>query len=168
MIPYTKRNYSRNNYKAHILYSDYATDNYIDAEMLNYSLGGMYFEASQESQPGSDICVKMVKYSPDTLGPEAYKAYRAKIKWCKKKHKKSASRYGLGVQYIDKSHIIFTGRASTISCSCDLCGDSKPSRDIYKEDDGIYLCHNCYKHISTLPDGRIKASIKRFLVGNIV
>ncbi len=166
MFPYAKRNYSRNNYKANILYAaDYATDNYIDAEMFNYSRGGMYFETSQESQPGADICIKMVKYSPDTPGPEAYKAYRANVKWCKKKH---ASRYGIGVQYIDKSHIIFTSRASTINCSCDLCGNSKPSREIYKEDDGIYLCHNCYRHISMLLDGSIKARIKRFLIGNIV
>ena len=169
MFPYAKkRNYSRNNYKANILYADYKTDNYIDAKMFNYSQDGMYFEIARDLQPGTDIYIEMVNYLPDTPGPEAYKAYKAEVRWHKEKQKKSTLRYGIGIQYLDKSHIVFADGIYKTTCSCDLCGANKPSREICKEDDCICLCHNCYRYLNALPDGTTKANIKRILVGNVI
>ena len=168
MFPYAKRNYSRNNYKAHILYADYETDNYIDAKMFNYSHNGMYFEIDRDLKPGTDIYIEMVNYLPDEPGPEAYKAYKASVRWRRKTQKQGALRYGVGIEYLDKSHIVFADKIYKITCSCDLCGANKPSREICKEDDCVCLCHNCYRYLNGLPDGTTKASIKRILVGNVI
>ena len=168
MVAFTKRAYSRNAYEAPIMYADYDTENYYHAKMYNSSLGGMYFEADHAIKPKSDICIKMINYRPDTSGPEAYKAYWAKVRWCKKIDKEETSRYGIGIQYLVKSHTVYGGSVHGSTYACDLCGEQVPSGEIHETDDFVWLCIDCFKYIEALPEGKIKESIKDFLAGNVI
>jgi len=168
MAAFTKRVYSRNTYEAPIMYANYDTENYSHAEMYNSSTAGMYFESDSAIKPETDICIKMVNYRPDTSGPEAYKAYRAKVRWCKKMDKEDTSRYGIGIQYLVKSHTVYGGNVHGSTYSCDLCGENKPTEEIHETDDFVRLCINCFKYIEALPEGKIKESIKEFLIGNVI
>ncbi len=83
-------------------YSGYLQDScyYTYAKMYNSSKDGIYLEADFALQPGSDICIKIVNSTPDDIySPEAYKAYKGKVKWCQETQDSESSAYGIGVQY---------------------------------------------------------------------
>ena len=163
-----KRSYSRNSYEVPIMYANYDTENYYNAKMYNSGLGGMYFESERALQPGSDICIKMATHSFGKSEPEAYKAYRARVKWCKKRSKTGISCYGVGIQYLAKSHTVYGGNVHGLTCSCDLCGEKVASEEILENEDFVYLCINCFNYLEDLPEGKIKESIKEFLIGNVI
>lgn len=164
----TKRTYSRNAYEAPIMYANYNTENYYNAKMYNAGPGGMYFESDQALKPKSDICIKMINYTPDTSGPEAYQAYRAQVKWCRKIDKEETSCYGIGIQFLVKSHTVYGGDVHGSTQACDLCGEKMPNGEIQETDDFVCLCINCFNYLEALPEGKIKESIKEFLLGNVI
>ena len=163
-----KRSYSRNSYEVPIMYANYDTENYYNAKMYNSGLGGMYFESERALQPGSDICIKMATHSFGESEPEAYKAYRAKVRWCKKMDKEDTSRYGIGIQYLAKSHTVYGGNVHGLTCSCDLCDEKVAPEEILENEDFVYLCINCFNYLEDLPEGKIKERIKEFLIGNVI
>ena len=163
-----KRAYSRSAYESPIMYANYDTENYYHAKMYNSSIGGMYFESDHAIKQKSDICIKMVNYTPDTPSPEAYKAYRAKVKWCKKIDKSETACYGIGIQFLAKSHTVYGGNVHGLTCSCDLCGEKVASEEIHENEDLVCLCINCFNYLEELPESKIKESIKEFLIGNVI
>ena len=151
-----KRAFTRNTCQAHILYSEYGnTKESFEAEMYNTCEGGMYFEANKALQPGSDICIKVSNYSPESHGLEAIDGYRAEVMWCRKVHKEDAyACYGVGVRFMINT--------------CSHCGEKVAYSDIHKTDSFLFLCSKCLKHLHTIPDGQLKESIEKFLLGNVV
>jgi hypothetical protein len=136
--------------------------------MYNSSLGGMYFESEGALQPGSDIRIKMVTHSSEYPGSEALETCRARVKWCQKRNKSGISCYGIGIKYIDKSYTFCSGHSRGIRCSCDFCGQKVPPDKILEIEDLVYLCQSCFNYFKDLPEGRIKESIKEFLIGNVI
>jgi hypothetical protein len=163
-----KRAYSRGTYEAPIMYANYDTENYYHAKMYNSGLGGMYFESERAIKPGSEICIKMVNYPSVESGPESFKAYRARVKWCKKTRKTGSSCYGIGIQYLAKSQTVYDMNVLGLSCSCDLCGEKVPSEEILENEDLVCLCINCFNYLKELPEGKTKENIKKFLIGNVI
>jgi hypothetical protein len=163
-----KRAYSRDAYEAPIMYANDDTENYYHGKMYNSGLGGMYFESERAIQPGSKICIKMVNYPSNVSGPESFKTYRARVKWCKKTRKTGISCYGIGIQYLAKSQTVYGGNVHGLSCSCDLCGEKVPSEEILENEDLVCLCIHCFNYLKGLPEGKMKESIKEFLIGNVI
>ena len=163
-----KRVHSRDALEAPIMYTNYDTENYCPAKMYNTSLNGMYFESERALQPESDICIKMVTHSSEEPGSEACKAFRARVKWCEKRNKGGISCYGIGIQYLAKSHTVYGGKVHGLKCSCDLCGEKVPSEEIFELEDPVYLCSSCFNYLEDLPEGKTKESVKEFLIGNII
>ena len=163
-----KRAYSRKTYEAPIMYTNYDTENYCPAKMYNTSLNGMYFESESSLQPESDICIKRVTHLSEEPEPEVCKACRARVKWCEKINKSGISCYGIGLQYLAKSHTVFGGKVHGLGCSCDLCGEKMPSNEILEIEDHVCLCHSCFNYFEDLPEGKIKEGIKEFLIGNVI
>ena len=94
----TNRNFARSYYMTHVMVSAEDNDCFNPVEMHNCCVDGIYFESEEELLPGYNVCIKMVNHSPDIdMSPEAYKVYRAKVKWCREIE--SSSRYGVGVQF---------------------------------------------------------------------
>lgn len=163
MTAYKKRAHSRGNYEAPIRYADFNTKNYFEAKMYNWSMDGMYFESPRCPPAKSDICIQMVGYMPDSEGPEAYRFYRAKVRWCKQIVNVGGPPCGVGVQHIVRSHIV-----SGPTYTCSLCGENIPYGEIHETDDFVYLCSACFNHLKVLPDGKVKECIKNFMIGNVI
>jgi len=66
------------------------------------------------------------------------------------------------------SRTFCSGHAHGISCSCDFCGEEVPSDKILEIEDLVYLCQSCFNYFEDLPEGKIKESIKEFLIGNVI
>ena len=165
-----KRAYSRKTYEAPIMYTNYDTENYRPAKMYNTSLNGMYFESERALQPESDICIKRATHLSEAPEPEVCKACpcRGRVKWCEKINKSGISCYGIGLQYLAKSHTVDGGKVHGLSCLCDLCGEKVPSEEILEIEDLVYLCNSCFNYLEDFPEGKIKESIKEFLIGNVI
>lgn len=100
MAMFINRNYSRSYFESNLMYSGDIGGEYSTAKMQNFCTNGIYFESDSALKPGYDICIKMVNNSPDLdYSPEAYKIYRATVKWCREIEE--TSRYGIGVQFIE-------------------------------------------------------------------
>ena len=62
----------------------------------------------------------------------------------------------------------YSGNVHGLSCSCDLCGEKVASEEIHENEDFVCLCINCFNYLKELPEGKIKESIKEFLIGNVI
>jgi len=168
MNAHKKRASSRNVYEAPIIYATPNKNDYDGARMHNSSIAGMYFESDRDLKPGVDICIKMVNYLPDSYGPEAYRAYLANVRWCKKIVNSDTSYYGIGAQYLIKSlvdHNITTWGKET---SCALCDNNIPLGQIHETDHCVYLCPDCFKYLQAIPEGFLKESVTNFIIGNVL
>lgn len=168
MGAYSKRAYPRIQNEGPIKFTHYRQGHYFDSRMYNSSKGGMYFEPDHALEPESKIYIVMVNYSPAAYGAEAYRCYKAIIRWCRQVSDKEASHYGVGVQFLEKSHEILDPDLQGLKRACDLCGVMVSDDDIHKTDDFVYLCPHCFKHLNAFPDGIIKENIERFLIGNVI
>jgi hypothetical protein len=84
MTPYDeKREYKRYDLKAPVIYAYQDFDQFSKAQMYNYCEGGMWFEACDAIEPGSDIYIMMEDFSPDAIDAEFYDGYRAEVRWCR-------------------------------------------------------------------------------------
>ena len=63
---------------------------------------------------------------------------------------------------------VYGGNVHGFSCSCDLCGEKVASDEILEIEDLVCLCNRCFNYFEDLPDGKIKESIKDFLIGNVI
>jgi len=163
MSKHVKRAGKRSGYEAPIMWADFNTENYYRAKTCNCGHGGMCFETDYAPKTTTNILIKTLNYLPDTNGPEAYRFYEAKVKWCRDLATKDASRYGVGVQYLVKSQNI-----EGPDYPCVLCGEIIPYAKIHSVEEFMYFCSHCFNHYTSLPDGMIKNSIKNFLIGNVI
>jgi len=168
MQAYERRVYPRGHYEAPILYARVGSDSYYDSKMYNFSEGGVYFEPERPLAPGSDLSIIMVNHAAGTFGPEAYKSYIARIRWCRAVTAAESHRFGVGAEFLAKSHEIPVVDGYRIQIHCDLCGKLAGSGEITQTVDYCRLCRHCLKHVNAIPDGIIKESIHRFLCGNVV
>jgi hypothetical protein len=136
--------------------------------MYNTSPNGMYFESERALQPETDICIKMATHLSEEPEPEAFKVCRARVKWCEKINKSGISCYGIGIQYLAESHTVDGRKVHGLSRSCDLCGEERHSEEILEIEDYVYLCNRCFNYLGGLPEGKIKESIREFLIGNVI
>ncbi len=51
---------------------------------------------------------------------------------------------------------------------CDLCNKKFTYGKIYKSNNFVYLCSDCFKQFEVLPDEKIKESIANFIIGNVI
>jgi hypothetical protein len=51
---------------------------------------------------------------------------------------------------------------------CDRCNAPTHIEVIRIVDDALYLCPMCYQLYQAIPEGCLKRSIRRFLIGNVV
>ena len=86
----------RHKHKANILLETYRSGAYYQAKMLNYSLGGMYFESDYAPLPGTEIYIG-IENSPYDANADVY---RAQVRWRKQlTDERSKYSFGVGVKY---------------------------------------------------------------------
>ena len=158
----------RNEYKAPIIYATPDKEKYVRARLRNSSVAGMYFESERGVTPGMDICIKMVNHSPESCGPEAYKAYLANVRWCQEIINSDRFHYGIGTQYLIKSLVDHRVTRCGKEASCTLCDIRIPFGQIHESDPCVYLCTDCFKHLQSIPDGFLKECVTDFMIGNVL
>ncbi len=167
MMNKTRRKYSRYFGQIPILYSGYDSKSYNKAVMRNSCPDGMYFESDSLIQPTGDLYIKIQGYRQDRDMPEQYKAYRARVKWCRQVTADKMPRYGVGVQFTAKSHLSYGINSTNSDCLCDYCENRSSSKLIHRTETGMQLCPDCLHHMETLPHS-IEEAVERFLLGNVV
>ncbi len=98
-----KRVGKRHNCKASIICNCFNKENIFNAEMLNYSEGGMYFESDSFFKEGTNIFFKINKCLFDASDPETCNGLRtvslAEVRWWKEISGEDSSHFGIGVKY---------------------------------------------------------------------
>lgn len=76
-----------------------------DGIMRNFSTTGSYIETSCRFNPGTILIVRMTQFPSDTSSLPAEGGLRsiglAEVKWMRDLSAENASRYGMGVRYIE-------------------------------------------------------------------
>jgi hypothetical protein len=63
---------------------------------------------------------------------------------------------------------IYKARENGLEYTCDLCDKKTPFEHIHRTTEHVHLCRDCHKYISAIPEGKLKDSLMRFLMGNVI
>jgi hypothetical protein len=63
---------------------------------------------------------------------------------------------------------VYKARETGINYMCDLCDMKTPIEYIQRIEETVHLCPNCYNVISSMPEGKTKESVMRFLMRNVI
>ena len=98
-----KRQHKRYASQASIMYSDYFENPYCyyGAEMLNYSMGGMYLVSQYELKPGLIVNLRKAVYGIDSLSPQTDENKWGRIVWGTKLETIDKFGYGISTRDID-------------------------------------------------------------------
>lgn len=162
------RTHPRNHCLAPIKYSSDISGGYEDARIYNYSKDGFGIEPSQRTDPGLQIYILTSNYSPGTSGPEAFKRYLARIQWCRENVDRSDFPFRAGVQILSMSHDLIESTDRLAKSNCDLCGRPTETCKIVRTEGSADLCPKCHDHFMKIPNGLLKQSIERFIIGNVI
>lgn len=171
MIKKTQRVHPRIDSSAAIQYAalhDNGPGQFRATHMLNFSAGGMCYETDQQLEPESEVCVVMQNYSPDHSGPERYRSYLTRVCWIEPLAAQDNHRYSTGARIIARSHEILVAAVDEPHHLCDLCGALMPVGRLQVTAENAQLCEQCHKHFQSIPEGKIRECVARFLIGNVV
>ena len=91
-----QRNAMRLKHTTNIRLENFSAQTHYEAQMHNYSRGGMYFESDYAPLPGTEIYIGIEK-SPYDSSPDMY---RAQVRWRQKLHQQDSQyTFGVGVKY---------------------------------------------------------------------
>ena len=145
MATQLRRVFPRKHYKASIKYLNGDPNYYYRCRMFNFSGGGLYFEPLHSFTPDSQVTIVMDNHSPGTYGPEAYRSYLAKVRWCRELSDDDPRRFATGVEFLEKSHSIRGLDVVEDDYTCDLCGKLTSAASICRLDGSGCLCPQCFK-----------------------
>jgi hypothetical protein len=164
----SRRAFHRDKCETPIRYEEVEERIFRDSKILNFSRGGLCFEADRYLGVRSIVNINVVDPTPGAFGPEGYYAYLGEVRWCGQLSSNGKTFIGIGVQFMMKSREIPNKHLRPGKFSCNLCGDLTMTRHVQEVLSYVYLCPYCSRHFNSLPDGKIKFSIERFLVGNVL
>lgn len=139
-----------------------------DSRAFNYSPGGMCYEINQKLPPEAEVCIIMNDYAPGQSGPGCYRSYLTRICWIHPLSEQEHERFATGAQIIARSHEILSPGAVEPCHNCDLCGAMISACQLQCTEGNAMLCGRCYKHFQSLPEGKIRQCLERFMTGNVV
>jgi len=168
MIAHAKRLFPRHGCRLPIHYRTTEADGYSDALLYNCSRTGMYFEPRAIVMPEESVHIIMPTYSPSSDGPDRYCSYRARAVWCRSIPDETDPRYGCGARLLECSCRLDGMDGEVICHTCDMCSVAIPCQNLRKTEEFLYLCPSCERHLEAIPEGQLKRSIKRVLMGNVL
>lgn len=168
MAQHFERAYPRNPFEAPLQYHVPCSGQCAKTKFYNLSEGGLYFETFHPMAPDEKIEVVMSNKFGGAYGPEAYSAYLARIRWCRKLRERERLRYGVGIEFLEKRQLEFNSNVLETEHFCDMCGASIATEAVCQTDGTGCLCIKCADHLETVPSGTLKACILQFLDGNVL
>jgi len=151
MTAINQRAFSRAVRKSTIRFAESKAGAYQQAVLLNKSSGGMSFITHHKLDVGATIFLERPNVSEETGDVRAYRNDLAEVRWCIREKNEERGRWKVGVKLF--------------STLCALCG-----KEIHYHDpeDLIDLCEACRNRFAALSEGKIKAVIEAYLLGNVL
>jgi hypothetical protein len=162
------RAYQRIASQAPFQYAPLDSEKFRPTRACDFSAGGVCFEPCEPLEPGTDICIIMETYQPELTGLEAYRSYVASIRWTHLPSESGSERYLTGGRFVARSHELITTENQLPRQLCDLCGAMLTLNKLDTTRCGAQLCRHCMEHFVNLPCGKIRQSIERYLIGNVI
>ena len=163
-----QRAYPRTDFDAPIKYAALNSNQFCRTWLLNYSEAGLCYETERQFEPETKVHVAMVNYRPGQIGPEGYRSYLTRIRWIRPLSGSQEGRFAVGAQIVTRSHEALDAGEQELRQHCDLCGVLIQVSRLQCTDGSAQLCEPCYKHFRSIPPGKIRQSVERFLLGNVV
>jgi hypothetical protein len=165
MSDIVQRTYPRISIETPIQYAALNSNEFHPTRSLNFSAGGLCYQSDQPLEPMAEVCIVMLNYSPERYGPEGYRSYLARIRWVQPSN--ALQGFATGAQIIARSHDILTADINEPQHICDLCGALMAADRLISTEANAQLCQHCYRQFLSVPEGKIRQSVERFLVGNV-
>jgi hypothetical protein len=161
-----RRTSPRDVLQAPILISEQPDGNYLNAIMCNQSKNGMYIVSQKPLICESGLYVNMLHGAHSDI----YRGFFGRVKWCRELKRSSDldDHFGIGINFVIRSHHYFGGIGMTTECCCDICGEKMPFEKLLKTKDYIFECPRCHDALDCYPEGSLKSSITNYLMGNIL
>lgn len=161
-----RRSCPRDPYQAPILISDRLDGRYSSALMKNHSPNGMYLVYNQPLGFDTGVYVNLL----ETHNPDIYRGFYGRVKWCRELRRADDhdDHFGVGINFVIRSHNYFGGIGNMIDCCCDVCGEWLPLDKLIRTDDFMFQCRDCYEALKHYPEGNLKSSVTNYLMGNIL
>jgi hypothetical protein len=150
-----------------ILYAHYHSQNYKQGVMHNICPDGMYFESESPLRSGNDLYIKGSGHDLKGFGGDLHRAFRAELKWSRELQEDRMARYGFGVQFIAKSHLLYGINLANCNYPCDCCEERVADQRMHQTDTGLFLCPKCLRYMESLPKF-IEHLLERRLLGNVI
>ena len=103
-----KRAFERLSDVTPIVFSYFNKKSYFDAQILNYSAGGICFKSSFSVQPGTTLYIRVTKFYPNgSLTSDCVRLRSvtlAEVKWCSDILDANEPFYGIGVKYYQSEY----------------------------------------------------------------
>jgi hypothetical protein len=162
-----RRKHTRSFEQQPIVYSEFDQQKYTPAIMHNNCPDGMYFESEQPVHTEFDIFIKIKALRRSIARPVPFVAFRAKVRWCREMKNESPHRYGIGVQYMAKSHLSYGTNIQNANFRCDYCDHQTSDRLVHQTETGLVLCQPCLSYVESLPPAAADA-VENLLIGNVI
>jgi hypothetical protein len=141
---------------------------FYSATIHNSSIDGLYLVGDKAIDDG-DACRIIIEKSSEALScPPDFKLCYATVKRCSPVAEAIEGRFGIGVQLDGWCRSLESHEIQKIFFHCDACEAKIISSDICKADGPLFLCSNCYRRLQEIPDGPLKESYLRCLLGNVI
>ncbi len=166
-----QRTYQRYHIQAPIQYGVFNGEEKLrlqESRTLNYSAGGFCYETDQRLRPEEQVCIVMRNYTPGQAGPESYRSYLTRIRWIQPLDRENSDRFAAGARIVARSHEIIDAFSEGPLNNCDLCGALTPCYLLECTENNAQLCEHCRAHFQSLPQGKVRQCLERYLTGNVV
>jgi hypothetical protein len=151
-----------------IQYAPSQSDDFRSSRLLNFSEGGMCFQTAQQLGLLEEVSVIVKNYDPGQFGPQGYRSYLTRVCWIQPISALESVRFATGTRIIARSHEVLTQLSRRDFKNCDLCGLLMTVQQLKSIDAGVHLCEACHQFYLSIPEGSLRNSLKRLLLGNVV
>ncbi|MFW6402041.1 MAG: hypothetical protein ACOCY5_05225 [Desulfohalobiaceae bacterium] len=125
-----------------------------EALLLDQGYGGLCFKTREPLRPGSRLQLfLLIPQQTSSTAQKTQRLYLVTVRWCQKLETADSMAYKVG--------------ASFLYNECEWCGQIVPYEQL-RLDSQMLLCQDCYQDLEGLNSGRLKLSVFKHLLGNVV
>jgi hypothetical protein len=170
MSPSNRRTWPRSASETSIMYYLDRKEPLYSAIIRNSSIDGLYFVGDNALNDGAACHIVFEKSAAAVSCPPDFKLCYATVKWCSPVAEsiEGLRQFGIGVQLDGWCRSLDSSEIQKIFYRCDVCENEVISCDVCKIDGPLFLCSKCYRRLQEIPDGPLKESYLRCLLGNII
>jgi hypothetical protein len=145
------RAFSRTIKKTALYFAESMEGEYERGRLLNKSSGGASFITHHPLEIGATIFIKRPDADKETGSGGFYRNDLAEVRWCAREKDQKDDEWKVGIKLF--------------STLCALCGKEIHYHD---PDDLIDLCEECHNRLAAMSNGKMKAVLEHYLLGNVI